>query len=297
MMARFLMVSILATFFSGCLRLDSQLFNGKKVTEYKWDDYTGTKEIASLSDTFKIDGSKQKLLTLQSNSKAGTATIYAVYLGDESSIATDTVILYCHGNADHMDRYWNRAKLLAYTGSKHRYGVLMFDYRGYGMSEGTPDEESIYADTDACLKWLQSKGLTGDRLMMYGFSLGTSAATEITANNFTLQPAKLILEAPFASAEVMVQDGSKLALPGSYFTNNKIDNAEEIKKVKVPFMWIHGTIDDFLSIKTHGEVVYKNYNGVYKEAHRIAGGNHSDVPAIWGYANYSQALLNFITKP
>lgn len=297
MMARFLIVSFLTIFLSSCLRLDSQLFNGKKLDEYKWDNYTGIKEISSLSDTFKIDGSNQKLFTLQSTGKSGTATIYAVYLGNEANIATDTVILYCHGNADHMDRYWNRAKLLAYTGNKHRYGVLMFDYRGYGKSEGKPDEESIYADTEACLQWLKNKGLTNNRLVIYGFSLGTSAATEITANNFSLQPAKLILEAPFASAEVMVQDGSKLALPGSYFTNNKIDNAEEIKKVKVPFMWIHGTVDDFLSIKTHGEVVYKNYTGPYKEAHRISGANHSDVPAIWGYHNYSQALLNFITRP
>ncbi|MFN9518978.1 MAG: hypothetical protein ACK574_04520, partial [Bacteroidota bacterium] len=81
-----------------------------------------------------------------------------------------------------------------------------------------------------------------------------------------------------------------------YFTNNVIDNAEEIKKVQQPFMWMHGTKDDFLSIDGHGEVVYANYNGPYKEAHRIEGAVHNDLPKIWGYAAYLSALEKFITR-
>lgn len=281
---------------SGCLRLDSQLFSNTQLTEYKFDRFDGKRELPEINSLYTVADNMINLFALTSNSKSGSAKIYAVYIGDISRIATDTVIVYCHGNSDHMDRYWNRAKLLANTGYLHRFGVLMFDYRGYGMSEGKPDEESLYADTDAALAWLKQKGLTDGRLVIYGYSLGTSAATEITANSFTLKPAKLILEAPFASSAMMIQDASKLALPSSYFTNNKIDNAEEIKKVTVPFMWIHGINDDFLRIETHGEVVYKNYRGKYKEAHRIAGGLHSNTPSIWGIGNYSNAVLNFITK-
>lgn len=281
---------------SSCLRMDSLLFNPEVLTNYQFDNYKGSKELPDLPTSYFVADTMRTLFTLNSSSDEGTATIYACYIGEVNKINTDTVILYCHGNASHMDWYWNRAKLLAYTGSAHRYGVLLMDYRGYGMSQGSPSEKNLYADVDACLSWLKSKGLTNNRLVIYGYSLGSSAATEIAANSFTMKPSKLILEAPFASTEVMVQDGSKLALPASYFTNAKLDNAKEIQKVNQPFLWMHGTKDDFLSITTHGEVVFKNYKGSFSEAHRIDGAVHNNVPSVWGYSNYSNSILNFILR-
>jgi pimeloyl-ACP methyl ester carboxylesterase len=185
---------------------------------------------------------------------------------------------------------------LANVGGKHRFGVLMFDYRGYGMSEGKSSEKNIYADAEAALKWLQSNGLTSSRLIVYGYSLGSAPSTEIASSTYSLQPIKLLLEAPFASSEVMVQDAGKLALPGSYFTNAKINNADKIKQVKIPFMWMHGTADSFLSIQTHGEVLFKNYGGTKGEAYRIAGAEHGDLPLVFGYNNYINAIHDFITK-
>lgn len=292
-------VTVLFTIILGltsCLRLDSQLFNSEKLTEYKFESYTGNRELGTLPVNYAVADTMINLVTFTSNSSDGAAKLYGVYLGKIQNITTDTVILYCHGNAKHMDNYWNRAKLLAHVGGKHRYGVLMFDYRGYGMSEGKSSEKSIYADVDAALKWLQSNGLTSNRLIIYGYSLGSAPSTEVAFGNYSLYPIKLLLEAPFASSEVMVQDGSKLALPGSYFTSAKINNADKIKSIKIPFMWMHGTADSFLSIKTHGEVVYKNYQGVYGEPHRITNAEHGDLPLVWGYENYINAVYQFITK-
>lgn len=274
----------------GC-RLDSNLFNpDTSIKEYKVDKYTGEVDFV-LDSTYAIPNSKITLFTFPSEGN----TIYAVYIGDISRIATDTVIMYCHGNKDHIDFNWPRAKLLANVGGKNRFGVLMIDYRGYGLSSGKPSENGLYADVDAGLNWLKSKGLTSNRLIMYGFSMGTAPATKLTAEPRSLTPARLILEAPFASAETMVQDATVLALPGSYVTNLKINNAEEIKKVKQPFMWIHGTDDDFLAIKTHGEVVYKYYSGMYSVAYRIQGAGHSNIETVWGFENYKKNILNFIT--
>jgi pimeloyl-ACP methyl ester carboxylesterase len=294
-MKKYIIFLMICMAFTSCLRLDDQLFGEEKTNDYLFDAYTGKKELPDLPATYNVDDSKKQLFTLTSTSDEGTAKIYAVYIGDQATIASDTVILYCHGRAKHMDNYWNRAKLLANIGGKYHYGVLMIDYRGYGKSEGTPTEENMYADVDAALKWLKSKGVTNERLVIYGYSLGTAPACQISANTYTLKPSKLILEAPFASAAVMVDDASKLALPSSYFTNLKIDNAEEIKKVTQPFCWMHGEEDDFLSIKTHGEVVYKNYKGTYGEAHRIPKATHVNVPSVWGYETYLNALSAFIT--
>lgn len=279
---------------SGCLRMDRFLYNpDDSIEEYLLDEFEGETEIV-LDDSYALPDSLKHVFTLSSDAEGDIASIYAVYVGDISSIATDTVILYLHGNAGHLDYYWPRIKLLANVGAKNRYGVLAIDYRGYGLSEGTPTEEGLYSDADAALKWLKERGLTNDRLVIYGFSMGSAPATELTANARSMQPSKLMLEAPFASDDVMVQDASGLSLPGNYFSNLEINNAEEIAKVDEPFFWIHGAADSFLSIETHGEVVYKNYRGSFSVAHRVDGGEHSDVPSVMGYDAYSDAVLEFL---
>ncbi|HWY37088.1 MAG TPA: alpha/beta hydrolase [Bacteroidia bacterium] len=289
---------VLAVGFSSCFRLDANLFNNdKKIKEYKLDNFTGDQDFI-LDASYHIQDSMIHLFTLNSK-MAGESTskkIYAIYLGDMNRIATDTVIMYCHGNKWHMDFYWQREKLLAHVGGKHHYGILMIDYRGYGLSEGDPSEDGMYADVDAALQWLAFKGLTGQRLIMYGFSLGTAPVCKLTAEPGSLVPAKFILEAPFASAAKMVADASQLSMPASFVTNLKIDNSEEIKKISQPFMWMHGTDDTFLGMTEHGQVVYDNYHGTYKEAHKIAGAGHSTVPIKYGFSNYLADIYTFIKR-
>ncbi len=296
-MKKIYILIIICTTLSSCFKLDDNLYNADKITEYQLDNYTGENDFV-LDASYNIPSNLVSIFTLSSQmaSESSPVTIYAIYIGDLNTINTDTVIMYCHGNKSHMDFYWQRAKLLAHTGGKNNYGVLMIDYRGYGMSGGEPSEEGMYTDVNTALSWLKGSGLTNDRLVMYGFSLGTAPACELAANPRSMDPAKLILEAPFASAAVMVQDGAVLALPASFVTSLKIDNAEEIKKVTQPFMWIHGDQDKKNSMTTHGQVVYNNYQGSYKEKHIIYGADHSDVPILWGYQNYNNNIDVFIKK-
>ncbi|HEX2901021.1 MAG TPA: hypothetical protein VHS96_14985, partial [Bacteroidia bacterium] len=140
---RILAIAFLATLglLSGCFRLDSNLYNPvDTITAYLGDAYPETDDWDVVPDSsFRLADSMVHLFTLGSQAPGETTptTIHALYLGDESRIATDTVILYCHGNYGHMDVYWQRAKILANLGGKHRFGVLMMDYRGFGLSEGT----------------------------------------------------------------------------------------------------------------------------------------------------------------
>ena len=291
-----LYILLVAFLLTSCLDLDDNLFNPTKTDEYLFEA-ADDKSLPDMGPEYDINENQKHLFTLSSDNNGSQATIYAIYLGDLDSIANDTVILYLHGNYGSMDYYWNRAKLLAHIGSRHRFGVLMIDYRGYGMSEGEPSEENLYADTEAALIWLQNNGLTDDRLIVYGFSMGTAPATELTARPRQLIPSKLILEAPFASAEVMTQDATGLAIPGQYVTNLKIDNAEEIKKVSQPFMWLHGQEDTFLRIDTHGKTVADNYKGTYIKRVVIARADHGDLPAVMGYESYLSSLKEFIIRP
>ncbi|PCI96493.1 MAG: hypothetical protein COB15_10020 [Flavobacteriales bacterium] len=297
-MKNVILLIIIASLLTSCFKLDDNLFNpDSEIVEYKLDNYTGEQDFV-LDASYAIPSNLINVFTLNSQapSESVSTTIYAIYIGDVATINTDTVIMYCHGNKWHMDFYWQRAKLLAHSGGKNNYGVMMVDYRGYGLSEGKPSEDGMYADVDAALNWLKQNGLSNDRLIMYGFSLGTAPVCELTAKPRSLTPSKLILEAPYASVAVMVQDAAVLGMPSSFVTGLSIDNAEEIKSVNQPLMWIHGEDDSFLNINTHGQVVYDNHQGVYKEAHKINGADHSEVPLMFGFQNYCSALDLFIKK-
>jgi pimeloyl-ACP methyl ester carboxylesterase len=297
-MKKLSLIFIIIIGFSGCLKLDNNLYNADNtIKEYQFDNYTGEQDFI-LDASYTIPQNLIHVISLSSQTKTETSPteISAVYIGDPGRIIKDTIILYCHGNKWHNDFYWQRAKLLAHINGKNNYGVLMPDYRGYGLSKGKPTEEGIYADVEACLKWLKERGLTNERLIIYGFSLGSAPSCELSANPGSLVPSRLILEAPFASVAVMVQDGSQLDMPAEYFTDLKIDNAEEIKKIKQPFLWMHGLNDNFLNYKTHGEVVYNNYNGVYKTNYLVEGADHGEVPEKMGFEIYLKTVGNFIRR-
>ncbi len=290
--------SFVILLFSGCKkRLDPFLFaNDNTLESYKFDDYTGETSLIVGSE-YNVDPSKIheiRFTVLDEENK--NIEIAATYVGDINSIATDTVIVYCHGNAKHNDFYWPRQKLYAHIGGAYRYGVLMVDYAGYGVSEGLATEKNMYASVKGALKWLKNNGLSSDRLVIFGFSLGSAPACEIAAHasDYPLAPSKVILEAPFASSETLIQDAAGLSLPASYFVNLKIDNAEEIKKVKVPLLWIHGEADSFLTVQSHGQVVFNNYTGPKKVSVLVPNGEHETTPFVYGYENYLKTLTDFI---
>lgn len=277
---------------SSCLGLDDNLFNpSTDITAYEFDSFEGIQEIES-----DVNFSEDEYVLFTLPVGENNEEIYLTYVGDTSEIKKDSVILYCHGNAGHMDFYWPRTKLLASLGEKGRHGVLTLDYRGYGLSNGSASEANMYEDVATAIEWLKNKGLDEDRFFIYGFSLGGAPACELTANPQHLSPNKILLESPFASAAVMIQDGSGLSLPSSFFVDLEIDNAEEIKRIEQPLYWLHGTDDDFLAMETHGELVYRNHSGQFKVAYRIEGANHSDVPFVMGYDAYRRSILDFITR-
>jgi pimeloyl-ACP methyl ester carboxylesterase len=316
---------------TSCQRLDDNLYNPQKVTEYKRDAFNGDVDFRLDDSTYKIANSSitSFLLWSQDSSEKEGTPIIATYIGDIYKIKTDTVILYCHGNKNHMDFYWPRAKLLAnilgldtstryipVKDAKGKYikdskgklikkresghgprglGVLYFDYRGFGLSKGVSSEKSLYADVNEALKYLKRVGCKEKNLIMYGFSLGCAPLCKLVADVGAMKPSKIILEAPFASAEAMIQSSASLNMPKSYYTDITVDNSQKIKKIAQPLMWIHGVKDDFIDIE-QGQLVFDNHKGSYKEANKIANAGHSTIQTTWGFASYSKAVRDFIRK-
>ena len=286
---RYIVFLIFVFGLTACIKLNDIAFYNETITDYLLDDYNTDLDF-KLDSTYNV----QNIHEFSVNSNG--FDIAAIYIGELSYIDTDTIILYCHGQTRHMDHYWQRAKLLANCGGKERYGILMFDYRGYGKSEGTPTEQGMYEDVRAGYQWLLNEGASSQRIIIYGFSLGSAPATDLAAfgmgNEF---PVKLILESPFASTDFIAQESTLIEVSASYITDLEFDNAEKIKLVDKPLMWMHGIEDDYVAI-TNGEAIISNYSGVDSTYIRVEGANHGQdgIPQTMGYQNYLNAVQEFI---
>lgn len=286
-------ILILVVFFScfGCIKLNDIAFYNEPLSEYKLDDY-------EFELDFRLDSSYSVQNIHEVSFNSGGFELAAIYIGTLSTIQNDTIILYCNGQTKHMDYYWQRAKLLANCGGKERFGVLMFDYRGYGKSEGIPSEEGLYEDVRAAMDWLKSWGARSERIICYGFSLGSAPATDLMAygNNGDF-PHKLVLESPFASTDLLAQESTLIEVSASYITQLKFDNTEKIKSVNQPLMWLHGTEDDYVAI-SNGEAIIANYLGNDSTFLRVEGAKHGKdgVPTTMGYQTYLKEIEDFISN-
>jgi len=292
-----IIISIVLAGLSSCKKatLDGLAFPSVSLDSYEHKDYDNHE--LEIPDEYFNAPIQQTLIPLTSidEETGDTYTIYGLYMGDTANISTDTIIYFCHGQSRHNDYYWTREVLISHLGGLHNYGVFMIDYRGYGMSEGSSTEQGLYEDADAGLDWLIAHGATQEKTVYYGFSLGAIPLIHKAANRLDFQPIGLICEAPLASTENLAQSSVLLNIDSEFVTELELNNAEQIKNVSVPFMWLHGYEDDYVEIN-NGELIYANYQGPYKEAHRIENGGHADLPVIMGYDNFLSTFLTFIRK-
>lgn len=289
-------ILLFTSLITSCFKLDDIAFLGSKIEEYKFDDFYNKFDF-NLNDSYKIQDSNIHLFTLNSQlpSESSPTKIYALYIGNINTIAQDTVIVYTHGQSAHMDQYWQRTKLIAHTGGKNNYGVLTLDYRGFGLSEGKSSEESLYEDVRTTLRWLKGKGTPSSNVMLYGFSLGCIPNIKLCGEFNEYLPSKLMIESPIASVQNITEESIIINSSSQFFTDNEFNNADNIKLVNQPLMWLHGTNDDYVKIE-QGALVYDNHTGIYKEAHRIIGAEHGDVPQSIGFNEYNAKLLRFIRR-
>ena len=101
-------------------------------------------------------------------------------------------LLFLHGNAGTVA---NRAHLLRGLRTLP-LDVLILDYRGYGLSAGSPTEKGVYADAEAAYGWLRARGYGPERIVLYGESLGGAVAIETACR---VPVAGLIVQSTFTS--------------------------------------------------------------------------------------------------
>ncbi|MFZ9027994.1 MAG: alpha/beta hydrolase [Crocinitomicaceae bacterium] len=274
------------------VNLDGLAFPSEKLESYAFENAEGE---VIVHDSILATSDNYTLLTFNSvDANTGEEfQIYGVFIGDTATITTDTLIVYFHGQSKHMDHYFGRASLLAHVGGKYNYNVLMMDYRGYGMSEGTSTEQGLFEDADAVIDWIKGRGADPQKTVFYGYSLGAIPSIDRTAYRSDFQPAKLIIEAPLASVEYLVHASTVIQVDPDFVTNLDFENAEKIKDVDEPLLWMHGVEDTYVAIE-NGEIIYNNHGGSVKQAERVEGSDHSEVPIVMGIDVYLEKVLGFI---
>lgn len=294
-MGKFIVITFSVLALVGCkkLTLDGLAFPSEKTDQYLYEAFEGG-EIGIPAEYNLIASDRTQIEFMSTDAETGEQfKLYGVYIGDLNTISSDTVILYLHGQSKHMDYYWSRAALLANVGGKLNYGVFMIDYRGYGMSEGTSSEKGLYEDADAAINWLISQGVTQEKTIYYGFSLGCIPAIDRAAYRTDFKPQRLIIESPLASVQNLVDNSTLMNVNSDFVTDLGFENSEKIKLVTCPLLWMHGKEDSYIDIQ-NGELIFANYTGTNKTAYRVVDCDHSEVPGKMGYPIYVSNVLKFI---
>ncbi|TET46332.1 alpha/beta hydrolase [candidate division TA06 bacterium] len=270
---------------TSCMRifaLDGFLFDPTRV-----DEYLKPEDLRKWGVRFIIPDSLIEPVVLTSMGNK----IYGFFVkGDPDSTANNEVtILYCEGKDENLNRYWVRVEYLWEMG----YSVFIFDYQGYGKSEGEPSGDALFSDGRQSLEYLQSRtDVDASKMVFFGFSLGTFVATYLAADIH--HPPGLILESTPASVTALLHDSGLINLPGEYVADADFDNERRIADIQCPLFMMHGRADDFVVFDRHVPPVW-NRAKEPKENLWVQYGGHSDIPEVLGN-RYHKKINSFVSR-
>jgi len=196
-----------------------------------------------------------------------------------------TTLVWFHGNAGNISHRVENIKLLH---DKIKINIFIFDYRGYGLSEGIVSEEGTYQDGEAALGFVKKQlRVDAKDMIIFGRSLGAAVAAEMAGRT---DCRALILETPFVSIREMAKTVFPL-LPLGPLLQTRYDIVEKIGKIKVPLLVLHGDRDEVVPYE-QGKKVFAAAPGP-KDFYTIKGAGHNDTYIVGGDA-YFQRLKVFI---
>ncbi len=174
------------------------------------------------------------------------------------------VLLWSHGNAGNIDSRRDLLLALAARG----LGVLAYDYRGYGRSDGSPSEPGVYLDAAAAFDALVARGTDPAAIVCFGESLGGAVSIEVATRRR-------------CGAVIAVSTFTRLADvarrhygPLGWLAGNRFDSLARISRVSMPILVAHGDQDEIVPFEL-GERLFAAAPGP-KRFFRISGADHND---------------------
>jgi len=188
----------------------------------------------------------------------------------EPSVAT---VLFSHGNAGNIADRLDRVLRWREVGAD----FLLYDYRGYGKSTGSPDEEGTYRDGRAAYDYLvKGRQVDPARLVLMGESLGCAVSIQLAIER---KAAGLVIEAPFASVAHMA-NAIYPFLPLGSFIRTRYENVKKVPQLKMPLLVVQGTRDEVIPV-SQGKMVF-DAAPEPKQYLAIEGAHHNDVYVVGG---------------
>lgn len=210
-------ISLLLLFCSGCHRTTGFIF--KTNTEIN--------SPAELSDQLKHE---EVWFQTQDGLR-----LHAWYIDGK---AEKPMVLFFHGNAANITHRWPNVIDLHHQG----YSIFIFDYRGFGQSEGqATGERDLHIDSLAALNYLKKRQWLPNQIIYYGRSMGAAVALQLALEE---PPAALILEAPFTT----LREEARFHSPILYhlfhwWLADEFNNLKRIPRLNSPLLLIHGKAD------------------------------------------------------
>jgi len=202
------------------------------------------------------------------------------------SSGSPAVLLWCHGNAGNIINRLDNLRELYHLG----LSVFLFDYRGYGRSQGRPSEEGLYQDAlGAYAHVTGTRRIRPERIVLFGRSLGAAVAGEVASKR---PVAGLILESSFPSVEALARF-HYFGLPVHWLIGARFNLADKLKHVSVPILVIHGDQDEIVPIHL-GRQVFEAAKDP-KAFYVVPGADHNNLYLVGGRA-YFQRLKRIVEE-
>ena len=155
----------------------------------------------------------------------------------------DATVILVHGRSANISTRAPIARRLQRDG----FGVLLFDFRGYGASEGHPSERALIEDSLAAYDWTRRQGIDPRRILVIGQSLGNAPAASVASSR---PVAGLVLVSPFSSLPEAAADRvSWLPLGIVPWRRNRFEVSGPLRRSRAPLVMIASRADDLVPIE------------------------------------------------
>jgi pimeloyl-ACP methyl ester carboxylesterase len=221
----------------------------------------------------------------------GGNAVYAFFIPAPETIADPITVVFSNGNDKNINRFWSWVESLWECG----YNVFIYDYEGYGKSEGDPSDEACFRDVRAAIDYVRGRpGINTSKIIYMAVSMGSYVATYAAADY--IRPELLILESPPASTEALVKDSYLLGLPASYFSDaTDFDSEKRIDRIGCPLFIMAGENDDFVVFDRNGDILFAKAREP-KELWLVNGAKHTDIKDVVGHAEYGNRISGFVNQ-
>ncbi len=215
-----------------------------------------------------------------------------VVLPDEPKniLTSPKVMLYLCGVGRNMGDYNYLARVSAFR--QLGFSVLVFDYRGYGLSEGDfPNELQVYQDSQAAWNYLRYvRQIPPEQIFIYGESLGGAIALDLAVRH--PEAGGLIIQSSFTSMTQAIRHRKFLQLfPVGLLLTERFDSLSKIRSLRVPVLFLHGSADSVVP----SEMSQRLYDAASepKQLFVISGADHVRIYKP-GEQSYLKTIQRFV---